>query len=129
MLDKELQQITPDAEVGERTVDKLIKVWLQTGEETWILIHVEVQTCEEPRFAHRMFVYHYRLLDKYNRPVVSLAILADERTTWRPDCYHVENYGCSVEFKYPIVKLTDLVSNAAKLSGTQIRLPLSYSRT
>jgi hypothetical protein len=27
-LDKELQQVTPDAEVGRRVVDKLFKVWL-----------------------------------------------------------------------------------------------------
>ncbi len=56
-LDKELQQITPDAEQGRRIVDKLVKVWRLDGEEEWVLVHVEVQGQEESRFASRMFVY------------------------------------------------------------------------
>lgn len=31
MLDKELQQICPEAEVGRRIVDKLVKVWRADG--------------------------------------------------------------------------------------------------
>jgi hypothetical protein len=42
MLDKELQRIVPRAKQGRRTVDKLVKVWLKSGEERWLLIHVEV---------------------------------------------------------------------------------------
>ena len=33
-LDKELQQIVRDAEVGRRFVDKLVKVWRRKGGET-----------------------------------------------------------------------------------------------
>ena len=29
-LDKELQQIAPEAEIGRQYVDKLVKVWLRT---------------------------------------------------------------------------------------------------
>ena len=42
-LDKELQQVVRDAELGRRLVDKLVKVWSQDGEETWVLVHLEVQ--------------------------------------------------------------------------------------
>ena len=41
-LDKELQQLEPDAEVGKRLVDKVAKVWLRGGEQAWVLVHVEV---------------------------------------------------------------------------------------
>ena len=41
-LDKELQQIVSDSELGLRLADKLFKVWLQDGQEAWILIHVEI---------------------------------------------------------------------------------------
>ena len=34
-LDKELQQIAPEAEIGRRYVDKLVKVWLKSGVEQW----------------------------------------------------------------------------------------------
>ena len=42
-LDKELQQVVRDAELGRRLADKLVKVWRNNGEEVWVLIHIEVQ--------------------------------------------------------------------------------------
>ena len=39
-LDKELQQIVPEAEVGKRLADKLFKVWQLGGEEAWVLVHI-----------------------------------------------------------------------------------------
>lgn len=63
-LDKELQQITADANSGRRYADKLIKVYAQDGSETWVLIHVEVQGEPEEAFAERMYTYQYRLRDR-----------------------------------------------------------------
>ncbi|WP_414589310.1 hypothetical protein [Scytonema sp. PCC 10023] len=54
-------------------VDKLVQVWRSNGEERWVLVHLEVQSHEETNFAQRMYVYHYRLFDRYNRSVASLA--------------------------------------------------------
>ena len=53
-LDKELRQVTPDAELGPRRVDKLVRVWRQDGAEAWVLVHVEVQSQAEAEFAERM---------------------------------------------------------------------------
>ena len=53
-LDKELQEIVPEAEVGRGTVDKLVKVWTQEGVEAWVLVHVEVQSQHDTEFAKRM---------------------------------------------------------------------------
>jgi hypothetical protein len=80
-LDKELQQIAHDARTGRRLADKLFKVWRKDGQEAWLLIHVEVQGQREQGFPERMFVYSYRIYDRYRRPVVSLAVLT---TTSRP---------------------------------------------
>lgn len=74
-LDQELSQITRDAEVGKKVVDKLVKVWKLTGEETWVLLNVEIQSQEESVLAERVFTYFYRLKDKFNLPVASLVIL------------------------------------------------------
>lgn len=106
-LDKELQQIVWEAEVGRRLADKLVQVWRLDGEEAWVLIHIEVQSQEEADFAERMYTYHYRLHDRYRRPVVSLAVLGDKRSTWRPSEYRSALWGCSLTFQYPIVKLLD----------------------
>jgi hypothetical protein len=60
-LDKELQQVVRDAELGKRLVDKLVKIYRMAGEETWVLIHIEIQGQREIDFAERMFVYYYRI--------------------------------------------------------------------
>jgi hypothetical protein len=70
-LDKELRQVTPDAELGLRRVDKLARVWRRDGAEAWVLIHVEVQSQAEAEFAERMYVYNYRLYDRFRRRVAS----------------------------------------------------------
>lgn len=54
-LDKELQRVVRDAELGKRLADKLVKVWRRDGEEVWVLIHIEVQGQVEAGFAERMF--------------------------------------------------------------------------
>jgi hypothetical protein len=54
-----------------------------------------------------MYVYNYRIYDRYKKPVVSLAILADEKEDWRPDRYHEELWGYSLELRFPFVKLLD----------------------
>jgi len=106
-LDNELQQITADAESGRRYADKLIKVYSKDGSETWVLIHVEVQGEPEEAFAERMFTYQYRLRDRYGIDVVSLAVLADTRKSFRPTTFHYERWGCEMTFTFPMAKLID----------------------
>jgi len=110
-LDQELQQVVRDAELGKRLADKLVQVWRVNGEETWVLAHIEVQSSEQSNFAQRMHVYNYRLSDRYNIPIASLAVLGDERTSWRPNHYQTELWGCSVTFQFPIIKLLDYGQN------------------
>ena len=55
-LDKELQQVVRDAELGRRLADKLVQVWRRDGDEAWVLVHIEVQGQEEAAFAKRMYV-------------------------------------------------------------------------
>ena len=96
-----------DADLGKRIVDKLVKVWSLSGDETWVLINLEIQSQEESNFSARMVTHYYRLRDAYNLLIVNLAILGDERSTWRPGAYQSSKWGCRVEFEFPIVKLLD----------------------
>ena len=88
-LDKELQQVVRNARLGRRLADKLFKVWRKDGREAWLLIHVEVQGEKERDFPERMFIYNYRIYDRYHRPVVGLAILCDAAPRWRPNEFEV----------------------------------------
>ena len=70
-LDTELQQIVRDAALGTRLADRLIRVWRRDGVEQFVLIHIEIQGQRDADFPKRMYVYNYRLFDRYDRPVVS----------------------------------------------------------
>jgi hypothetical protein len=114
-LDKELEQLMRESEVGKQFVDKLIKVWLKDGKETWLLIHLEIQSQVDPNFAKRMFTYHYRIFDRYNREVISLAILGDNQVNWRPQEYSYGRWGCRLSLQFPIVKLLDFETRWSEL--------------
>lgn len=114
-LDKELQKVVRDAESGRRHVDKLIKAFRKDGKDIWILIHVEVQGQVEQEFDKRMYRYHYRLYDRYDRQVVSLAILTDDDENWRPGEFQYELWGCKSSLIFPAVKLFDYKQQWSKL--------------
>ncbi|MGB3239793.1 MAG: Rpn family recombination-promoting nuclease/putative transposase, partial [Geitlerinemataceae cyanobacterium] len=117
-LDQELQQIVRDAELGKRLLDKLVKIYLNNGEEAWVLVHIEVQSQEETDFAQRMFVYHYRIYDRYQRRVASLAVLGDDRSSWRPHHFGYQLFDCQIQFDFPIVKLLDYQQHWSSLDAS-----------
>ncbi len=106
-LDKELQQIAKDSALGRRFADKLTRLYRKTGEEKWVLNHVEVQGQGRNEFEKRMYVYNYRIFDRYDRKVASLAILADDNPSWRPGSYSYELWGSRAGLWFPTVKLLD----------------------
>ena len=118
-LDKELQQVIRDAQLGKRLVDKLVKIYRVGGEESWILVHLEVQAQEESDFAKRMYSYNYRIFDRYDRPVASIAVLGDEGINWRPYQFGYNLFGCEVHFQFPIVKLLEYKQRQAYLLASR----------
>lgn len=110
-LDQELRAVVQDAELGKRFVDKLAKVALQDGSERWVYVHLEVQGGAQAEFAERMFVYNYRLYDRYRQPVASLAVLADTTADWRPNRFAFAVLGCEHELRFPAVKLLDYAAH------------------
>jgi hypothetical protein len=117
-LNTELRQVVRDAEMGKRLADALVKVWREDGQESWLLIHIEVQGWPEQDFAQRLFVYHYRIFDRYNRQVVTLAVLADGRSNWRPDRFAYDLWDCRLDFQFPVVKLLDFAGREEILEAS-----------
>jgi hypothetical protein len=66
-----------------------------------------------------MFVYHYRIYDRYRRSVASLAVLGDESVSWRPDRFERELFGCEVSFRFRVVKLLDLRQEWSALEASR----------
>jgi hypothetical protein len=118
-LDKELRAVVQDAELGTRFVDKLVRVNLLNGDESWIYIHLEVQGARQVEFAQRMFVYNYRIYDRYKRPVASFAVLADEHKRWKPSTYGFSLLGCKHTLEFPVAKLTDYEDKLDELLASE----------
>ncbi|SIT71382.1 hypothetical protein SAMN05216526_1544 [Ectothiorhodosinus mongolicus] len=118
-LDKELQALDGDAEQGRQYVDKLVKVRALSGFDAWVVVHVEVQGSPDSSFARRMHRYYARLEDKFSIPVVSLAVLADDRPSFRPSKYENELWGCSVSFRFPVRKLLDWLDKWDELEASR----------
>ena len=118
-MDKELQKVVRDGEVQKRYADKLIQLWRLNGDPLLVMCHIEVQGQKEDIFGKRMFSYNYRLRDRYDCPVASLAILADDSSMWRPRSYQDSIWGCNVLFEFPIVKLSDYRSDWAALEASE----------
>lgn len=118
-LDKELAKITRGAALGPRVADKLIKVWRRDERSSLVLVHVEAQNQRSDDFEQRIFVYNYRIFDLYELPVVSLVVLGDEHTEWRPACFGWNLWGCSLELIFPTAKLLDFASDLRVMAGSE----------
>jgi hypothetical protein len=121
-LDKELREIVTESEVAGREADKLIEVRLKDGGAEWILVHVEVQGYPDPGFSERMFIYHYRVYDRYRRDIVSLAVLTDADPGFRPTRFRRSLLGCEVTFAFPAVKVIDYDTDRLDASDSPFAL-------
>ncbi len=114
-LDTELQQLIHDTPAGLQIVDKLVEVSLLDGKKTLVLVHVEVQAQRESAFEKRMFTYNYRIFEKYQLPVASFAILADEHPSWRPEKFGYNILGCQMGIVFPSAKIIDFKDQSHEL--------------
>ncbi len=87
--DKEFQSIVRESATGRQYVDKFVKVYLKELGEAWILIHIEVQSQKDGKFELRMYLYNICIFSHFQRPVWSLALVADEDPNWRPNSVRV----------------------------------------
>jgi len=117
-LEQELEQIAVESETGNRIVDKLVKVFRRDGAEKWLLIHIEIQGYAQENFPERMYVYNYRIFDKFGKDVVSLALLTDDNPNFRPREYRRALWGCNVLLEYPMVKSIDFRERWAELEAS-----------
>jgi len=114
-----LQRVVRDASLGRRWADHLAQVWLGDGSAAWVLIHIEVQGQVDAEFPRRMYTYNYRLFDRYNRRVASLAVLADDDPGWRPSEFSHALFGCRASLTFPSVKLLDYAARWDELAASR----------
>ncbi len=72
-----------------------------------MLVHINVQGQVQSDFAKRMYIYKHRLFDRYNKEVISLAVLGDDQANWQPTEYGYARWGFQSRLQFPIAKLLD----------------------
>jgi predicted transposase/invertase (TIGR01784 family) len=92
---------------SRKFVDILAEVPLISGENAWILLHVEIQgRGGKEDFPLRMHRYRCLLEGRYNRPVAGLAILVQPIPADQAEgIYCWEGYGSRVLYEYPVFKI------------------------
>ncbi|MBF0438535.1 MAG: hypothetical protein HQL93_05370 [Magnetococcales bacterium] len=83
-----------------------------------ILIHVEIQGDRDSEFPERMYICRHRAYERYRKPVVGLAILADEEPGWRVSEYRLEMFGSEVIYRFNTVKLLDYLKRLPELEAS-----------
>jgi len=63
-------------------------------------------------------VYNSRIFDRYQRDVVSLAVLADDDPNWRPGAYRRSLWGCTSALSFRPAKLLDFAGREAELEAS-----------
>jgi hypothetical protein len=62
-----------------------------------------------------MYVYNYRLFDRYDKEVASFAVLGEDNPRWRPQSFGYQRWGVKVGFSFPIIKLLDFAARRSEL--------------
>ncbi|MCI0524235.1 MAG: DUF4351 domain-containing protein, partial [Acidobacteria bacterium] len=113
--DKELAKLGRGHAQGLKLADKLAKVWLKDGNELWVLIHTEVQGQAAEDFNQRVYVYNYKIVDRFGAEVVSLAVVTGRVGETRLGRYETGRWGCRLLFEFPVVKIEDWRGREAEL--------------
>lgn len=118
-LDSEFQKIAPDAAIGKRYADQLVKLQGKHGKPLILLIHIEIQAAPEKNFPERMFIYAVRIFEYFHQPPISLAILCDGKKDWRPSQYGFATVASSLQFNFTSIKLLDYQAQWQQLEQSQ----------
>ncbi len=117
-LDKELAQLGREHATGKRIADKLVRVWLKDGRETWLLIHVEIQGRPEKQFNERTYIYNYRIFDKHHCEVVSLVVVTG-RGGGGVGTYETGRWGFRLSCKFPVARIAEYRGREAELHAVR----------
>lgn len=117
-LNTELRRSRRQAATPDRRADNLFKVFLKSGDEQFVVIHIEVQSGVDGNLAERMFEYGYRSWDRYRKKVASIALLGDDSPSFRPSRFAWQLWGSRMGYEFPVIKLLDYQARWPELEAS-----------
>jgi hypothetical protein len=106
-LDKDLEQLDPDDEYGERDAVQLVKLKLKQGKSMILLFHFAIEARKDKSFEEMVMTHALRAYDRFEQFPSSLAVLCDFDSSWRPSEYSSEVVGTRLAFRFMAFKLLD----------------------
>ena len=92
-----------------RHTDKLVKVYLRTGAEHFIFVHIEFQHKPEKAFAHRMFLYRTLIHLRYGiEDITAFAIFTSTPPPEEERFYRKDTFGTRVEYQFSSIVAVEL---------------------
>ena len=122
-LDQEMPKIKEPRKRGIRYVDVLASFYLKEGEESLILLHLEIQ--DDPidtpiKLSKRMFQYYIRIRDKLEIDITSMAFLIGEAND--SGIHHEENFGTKITYEYNVLHIKGLDAQKLEQSSNPFAL-------
>ena len=100
-LEQELHKLFADEErKGKKISDKLIKVRLKNGDDSFILVHVEIEGDAPSYYPREVFKYYYRIYDRYESDITTLVIYVGDQVPLRHNVYERDMYGTKLSFEF-----------------------------
>ena len=127
-LDKELEELFPESVDNEKYVDKLLKVYLKDGEEHWILVHVEIQGYRDSSFEERMFIYYYRIYERFKMPITALAVFTDNEPKYYPKSFSKDFMGTRLSYEFNTFKLLEHTEEELMQPGNPFSFVMQVAR-
>ncbi|MFK7933101.1 MAG: hypothetical protein AB8G22_06290 [Saprospiraceae bacterium] len=107
-LKQELTEIAgTTGKKGEMITDNLIEVRFNSGENRYVLIHIEVHGYENVDFGEKMFSYLCRIYDKHPHEITTLAILIAERLPKNYSSFHHQLGRTKISYEFPVYIIRD----------------------
>lgn len=117
-LQQELFKEIIDERKGRKMADQIAKVYLKNGDSELIFVHAEVQSKDGADFSRRMLQYYYRIFDRYNENIVSIALITDNRQG-HSNQFESLNFGTTLTYTYNKFNVFDFdeeeLENSTKL--------------
>lgn len=70
-------------------------------------------------FAKRIYVYNYRIFDKYDAEVISVVLLTESPRLSQQMTWQAGRWGCDLTFRFPVISLTDYETRWDKLEASR----------
>ena len=103
-LEQEFDKLISDLKKrGIRFCDKLVKVRLKDGTDKWLFIHIEIQKNPNSGLPLRMFIYFYRIYDKYGingTNIESIAVFLHRQKRKKYNCFTYQSGKTRLVFDY-----------------------------